>query len=97
VRRGGAVINLASSVGVSARSDYGAYAAGKASVNALTIFMMGDLRERNVTVNAIASDSLRADPANPDRPRELADIAEAIAYLAGPGRWVNGQILYAGR
>ena len=23
------------------------------------------------------------------------DIAEVIAFLAGPGRWVNGQVLYA--
>lgn len=23
------------------------------------------------------------------------DIAEVVAFLAGPGRWVNGQVLYA--
>lgn len=23
------------------------------------------------------------------------DIAEAVAFLAGPARWVNGQVLYA--
>ncbi|WP_258070834.1 hypothetical protein [Pseudoclavibacter sp. AY1F1] len=23
------------------------------------------------------------------------DIAEVIAFLAGPGRWVNGQTIYA--
>lgn len=23
-----------------------------------------------------------------------ADIAETVAFLAGPGRWVNGQILF---
>jgi 3-oxoacyl-[acyl-carrier protein] reductase len=23
------------------------------------------------------------------------DIAELVAFLAGPGRWVNGQVLYA--
>ncbi|MEU5249328.1 SDR family oxidoreductase, partial [Streptomyces asoensis] len=22
------------------------------------------------------------------------DIAETVAFLAGPGRWVNGQVLY---
>ena len=22
------------------------------------------------------------------------DIAEAVAFLAGPARWVNGQVLY---
>ncbi len=24
-----------------------------------------------------------------------ADIAEVAAFLAGPGRWVNGQVIYA--
>lgn len=24
-----------------------------------------------------------------------ADIAETVAFLAGPGRWVNGQVIYA--
>jgi 3-oxoacyl-[acyl-carrier protein] reductase len=24
-----------------------------------------------------------------------ADIAEVVSFLAGPGRWVNGQVLYA--
>ena len=24
-----------------------------------------------------------------------ADIAEVVAFLAGPGRWVNGQVIYA--
>ena len=24
-----------------------------------------------------------------------ADIAELVAFLAGPGRWVNGQVIYA--
>jgi 3-oxoacyl-[acyl-carrier protein] reductase len=24
-----------------------------------------------------------------------ADIAEVVAFLAGPARWVNGQVLYA--
>jgi 3-oxoacyl-[acyl-carrier protein] reductase len=23
------------------------------------------------------------------------DIAETVAFLAGPARWVNGQVLYA--
>jgi 3-oxoacyl-[acyl-carrier protein] reductase len=23
------------------------------------------------------------------------DIAEAVAFLAGPSRWINGQVLYA--
>jgi 3-oxoacyl-[acyl-carrier protein] reductase len=26
---------------------------------------------------------------------EPADIAEAVAFLAGPARWINGQVIYA--
>ncbi|RAG82177.1 3-ketoacyl-ACP reductase [Streptacidiphilus pinicola] len=93
VRRGGALINLASYVSETSRSAYGAYAAGKAAVNALTVFLTGELRERNVTVNAVASAPVVADPASPEQPGDLARIAEAIAFLAGPGHWVNGQVL----
>jgi 3-oxoacyl-[acyl-carrier protein] reductase len=30
-----------------------------------------------------------------ERLGEPADIAEAVAFLAGPARWVNGQVLFA--
>ncbi|MFD8810227.1 SDR family oxidoreductase [Streptomyces sp. NPDC059627] len=96
VRSGGALINLASDLSESARSSYGAYVACKAAVNALTVFLTGELRERNVTVNAVVLDPFVADPAHPERSGELAGIAEAIAFLAGPGHWVNGQILHPG-
>jgi len=29
-----------------------------------------------------------------ERLGEPKDIAEAVAFLAGPARWVNGQIVY---
>jgi 3-oxoacyl-[acyl-carrier protein] reductase len=29
-----------------------------------------------------------------ERLGEPKDIAEAVAFLAGPARWVNGQIIY---
>lgn len=96
VRRGGALINISSCVSMPSGIDYGAYTAGKAAVNALTLLLTAELRERNVTVNAVASHSFTGNPASPDHIQELADIAETIAYLAGPGHWVNGQILYAG-
>ena len=36
-------------------------------------------------------------PNEPNRMRlgTPGDIAEAVAFLAGPARWVNGQVLYA--
>jgi 3-oxoacyl-[acyl-carrier protein] reductase len=30
-----------------------------------------------------------------DRLGRPADIAEVVAFLAGPGHWVNAQMLYA--
>jgi 3-oxoacyl-[acyl-carrier protein] reductase len=30
-----------------------------------------------------------------ERLGQPADIAEVVAFLAGPARWVNGQVLYA--
>ncbi|WP_443078978.1 hypothetical protein [Streptosporangium sp. NBC_01495] len=27
------------------------------------------------------------------KPSQPSDIAEAVAFLAGPARWVNGQVL----
>jgi 3-oxoacyl-[acyl-carrier protein] reductase len=96
LRSGGALINLASDLSASARSSYGAYVACKAAVNALTVFLTGELHERNVTVNAVVLDPFVADPAHPEQPGELANVAEANAFLAGPGHWVNGQILHPG-
>jgi 3-oxoacyl-[acyl-carrier protein] reductase len=38
----------------------------------------------------------RAAAAAPlERLGEPKDIAEVVAFLAGPARWVNGQVLYA--
>jgi 3-oxoacyl-[acyl-carrier protein] reductase len=30
-----------------------------------------------------------------ERLGEPPDIAEGVAFLAGPARWVNGQVIYA--
>jgi 3-oxoacyl-[acyl-carrier protein] reductase len=30
-----------------------------------------------------------------ERLGEPSDIAEVVAFLAGPARWVNGQVIYA--
>ena len=112
LREGGRIINLSSSVVGLSPATYGVYAATKAGVEAMTHILTKELRGRNITVNAIAPgptatalfldgkpqgviDTLtRAAPL--ERLGQPEDIANAVAFLAGPdGGWINGQILRA--
>lgn len=110
VREGGAIINFSSSVTKLALPTYTAYAATKGAVDAMTLIMAKEMRGRDVTVNAVAPgptatplfldgkpqqaiDTLR-NMSPLERLGEPTDIADAVAFLAGPARWVNGQIIY---
>ncbi len=112
LRNGGRIINLSSSVVGLYQPTYGVYAATKAGVEAMTHVLSKELRGRNITVNAIApgptATALFLDgkpQAVIDQLTKLAplerlgqpeDIANAVAFLAGPdGAWINGQILRA--
>ena len=111
VRSGGAIINFSSSVVKIALPSYTAYAATKGGVDAITLILAKELRGRDITVNAVAPGPTATrlfldgkDEQTIDRLRKMAplerlgtppDIAEVVAFLAGPARWVNGQILYA--
>ena len=111
LRNGGALINISSSLTKLARPAYSAYAATKGGVEAITLILARELRGRDVTVNTVAPgptatalffegksqeliDRIAAEPPL-ERLGQPSDIAEIIAFLAGPARWINGQVIYA--
>jgi 3-oxoacyl-[acyl-carrier protein] reductase len=111
IREGGAIINFSSSVTKAAMPTYAGYAATKGAVDAISLSLARELRGRNITVNAVApgptvtplflegkSQELVNTIANANPMERLGtpeDIAETVAFLAGPARWVNGQVIYA--
>ncbi|WP_431922119.1 SDR family oxidoreductase [Micromonospora wenchangensis] len=110
LRPGGALVNFSSSVVRLAQPTYGAYAATKGAVEAMTLILARELRGRDVTVNVVAPGPTATplfldgkDQETIDHLASLAplqrlgrpdDIAETVAFLAGPARWVNGQVIY---
>jgi 3-oxoacyl-[acyl-carrier protein] reductase len=110
VRAGGAIINFSTSVTRLHQPTYTAYAASKGAIEALTPILAGEMRGKDVTVNAVApgptATPLFLDGKSPDLIDRMArmaplerlgrpeDTAEVVAFLAGPARWVNGQVLF---
>ncbi|MBF6469156.1 SDR family oxidoreductase [Nocardia beijingensis] len=100
LRPGGAIINFSTSVVGAAFPTYGAYAASKGAVEALTMILARELRGRDVTVNAVAPGPTAtdlfldgkddatiqrlADAVPLQRLGTPADIAAVVAFLAGP-------------
>lgn len=111
LREGGAIINFSSSVLSLALPGYTAYAATKGAVEAMTLILARELRGRDITVNAVApgptATALFLDGKDEETVARMAaqpplerlgtpqDIAEVVSFLAGPARWVNGQVLRA--
>ncbi|MDX6352278.1 MAG: 3-oxoacyl-[acyl-carrier protein] reductase [Streptomyces sp.] len=111
LRPGGAIINFSTSVVGLGLPGYAAYAASKGAVEALTLILAREMRGRDVTVNAVApgptATALFLDGKDEETIARMAaqpplerlgtpdDIAEVVAFLAGPGHWVNGQVIRA--
>ena len=90
---------------------YAAYAASKGAVEAMTMILAKEVRGRDITVNVVApgptATPLFLDGKDQDTVDKMAgmaplerlgtpaDIAEAVAHLAGPARWINGQVIRA--
>lgn len=81
LRPGGALVNLSSSVVGLAFPGYGAYAASKGAVEAVTLILARELRGRDVTVNAVAP-----GPTATDLFLDGKD-EETVARLAAQPRW----------
>ena len=88
LRHGGAIVNLSSSAG-SSLITYGVYAATKSITDVLTRALALELRERNITVNAVALEAGR-----PCAPNEVADVISYV--LSEHGRRLTGQVLRVG-
>lgn len=100
LRPGGALINISSSVVKLAFPGYGAYAATKGAVEALTLILARELRGRDVTVNVVApgptvtelfldgkdEETIARLAAQPplERLGKPEDSAQVVAFLAGP-------------
>lgn len=110
VRAGGAIVTFSTTVTRTSFPTYGAYVASKGAVEALTPVLARELRGRDITVNTVApgptATPLFLDGKSDETVARLAaapplerlgqpeDTAEVVAFLAGPGRWTNGQVLF---
>ncbi len=108
--RWGRIINITSVIGHSGNPGQTNYAAAKAGVAGLTRSLSRELGSRNITVNCVApgfieTDMTRALDENQTaailsqipmgRLGAAADIANAVAFLAGPGAaYITGTTLH---
>mgnify|MGYP001017002445 CR=1 FL=1 len=109
-QRFGRIISITSVVGASGNPGQANYAAAKAGVAGMTRALARELGSRNITVNCVAPGFIETDmtAALPEEQQKAllgqiplghlgkpADIAHAVAYLAGPqAAYVTGQELH---
>jgi 3-oxoacyl-[acyl-carrier protein] reductase len=86
VRSGGAIVNLSSSAERSSPPTFALYTATKAATDVFTRALALELRERDITINAVCLDL--------DRPRAPNRVADIVAYLlSADGHRLTGQLL----
>ena len=108
--RKGRIVNIASVIGVTGNAGQTNYAAAKAGIIAFSKSLAKEIGSRGVTVNVVAPGFIETDMTAAlaedakqallgqialGRLGQAADIANAVAFLAGPGAgYITGETLH---